>query len=328
MSKRPQSQKRVTRRGVLRSAAGAAAVAVSANVPRRAKAQASPQGKSPFVMCLNTSTIRDCKVDGQKMTLPQKIDLCAKAGFTAIEPWINEIADFAKGGGDLGDIKKQLKDSGVAVVDAIGFAPWLMGDEAVHKKGLEAMKRDMELVAAIGGIRIAAPPVGATQLSNFDLNLAAERYRHVLELGDQTGVTPMIEFWGPSKTLGTLAEAAFVAVAAKHPKACILTDVYHMFRGNSGYDALKLIDGGALPVMHFNDFPADPPREKLKDEHRLYPGDGVAPIGMILKTLAATGATTALSLELFNKEYWKLDTREVLKTGIAKMRGCVEKAVG
>jgi len=25
-------------------------------------------------MCLNTSTIRDCKLDGQKMTLPQKID--------------------------------------------------------------------------------------------------------------------------------------------------------------------------------------------------------------------------------------------------------------
>jgi sugar phosphate isomerase/epimerase len=317
----------VTRRGVLKSAAAAAAVSVSAGAPRRAKAQQAP-AKSPFVMSLNTSTIRDCKLDGQKMTLPQKIDLVAKAGFTAIEPWINEIADHVKAGGDLGDVKKQLKDSGLAVVDAIGFAPWLMGDEAVHKKGLEAMKRDMELVAAIGGIRIAAPPVGATALSNFDLNLAAERYRHVLELGDQTGVTPMLEFWGPSKTLGTLAEAAFVAVAAKHPKACILTDVYHMFRGNSGYDGLRLIDGGALPVMHFNDFPADPPREKLKDEHRLYPGDGIAPITTILKTLAGTGATTALSLELFNKDLWKLDPREVLKTGIAKMRGCVEKALG
>jgi hypothetical protein len=47
---------------------------------------------------------------------------------------------------------------------------------------------------------------------------------------------------------------------------------------------------------------------------------------MILQTLAATGANTALSLELFNREYWKLDALEVLKNGIAKMKAAVDKA--
>jgi len=169
--------------------------------------------------------------------------------------------------------------------------------------------------------------MGATELANFDLKLAAERYRHVLELGEQTGVMPMLEVWGHSKTLGTLAEAAYVAVAAKHPKAAILTDVYHLYKGNSGYDGLHLLDGEALPVMHFNDYPAEPPREKIKDEHRIYPGDGIAPITTILQTLKANGGTTALSLELFNKDYWKLDALEVLQTGIAKMKAAVAKAV-
>jgi sugar phosphate isomerase/epimerase len=313
----------VSRRGVLKKAAAAAAVSVSVAGARRARAQAAApqQEKGQFVLCLNTSTIR-----GQKVPLPQEIELAAKAGFTAIEPWVGEINDYVKAGGDVKDLKKRFADNGLAVVDAIGFAPWLMGDEAVHKKGLEAMKRDMELVAAVGGLRIAAPPMGAQQLTNFDLNLAAERYRHILELGDQAGVTPMLEVWGHSKTLGTLAEAAFVAVAAKYPKACILTDVYHLYKGGSGYEGLKLIDGAAMPVMHFNDYPADPPRDKIKDEHRIYPGDGIAPIGQILKDLKSTGATTALSLELFNKDYWKLDALEVLKTGVAKMRAAVEKA--
>jgi 2-keto-myo-inositol isomerase len=316
------NHKRVSRRGVLKKAAAAAAVSVSVAGARRARAQAAPpQEKGQFVLCLNTSTIR-----GQKLPLPQEIELAAKAGYRAIEPWVGEINDYVKAGGDVNDLKKRFADNGLAVVDAIGFAPWLMGDEAVHKKGLEAMKRDMELVAAVGGLRIAAPPMGAQQLSNFDLNLAAERYRHILELGEQTGVTPMLEVWGHSKTLGTLAEAAYVAVAAKHPKACILTDVYHLYKGGSGYEGLKLIDGAAMPVMHFNDYPADPPRDKIKDEHRIYPGDGIAPIGQILKDLRATGATTALSLELFNKDYWKLDAMEVLKTGVAKMRAAVEKA--
>jgi sugar phosphate isomerase/epimerase len=314
----------VSRRGVLKTAAGAAAIGVGGAAARRVHAQQSGNSaKGGFVLCLNTSTIR-----GQDAAIPlaKEIEMAAKAGFTAMEPWVREIDAYVKGGGDLKDLRKRFEDNGIAVVDAIGFAPWLMGDDAVHKKGLDAMRRDMELVAQIGAKHIAAPPMGAQQLTNFDLNMAAERYRHILELGDQTGVTPMLEVWGHSKTLGTLAEAAYVAVGAKHPKACVLTDVYHLYKGGSGYDGLRLFDGAALPVMHVNDYPADPPREKIKDEHRIFPGDGVAPIASILQTLKAAGGQTVLSLELFNKEYYKRDPMEVLKEGVAKMRAAVEKA--
>ena len=78
--------------------------------------------------------------------------------------------------------------------------------------------------------------------------------------------------------------------------------------------------------MHFNDYPAEPARDKIKDEHRIFPGDGIAPITAILQTLKAGGHTTALSLELFNREYWKQDPAEVLKTGAAKIRAAIEKA--
>jgi 2-keto-myo-inositol isomerase len=52
----------------------------------------------------------------------------------------------------------------------------------------------------------------------------------------------------------------------------------------------------------------------------------VAPLDMILRTLKASGGETVLSLELFNREYWKQDPQEVLKTGAAKMRAAVERA--
>jgi sugar phosphate isomerase/epimerase len=319
------SAKKVSRRGVLRRAANtAAAVSISVGAAHRAGAQnASTPKKGSFVLCLNTSTIRG---QDAAVPLPKEIELAAKAGFTAMEPWVREIDAYVKAGGDLKDLRKRFEDHGIAVVDAIGFAPWLMGDGEAHKKGLDAMKRDMELVAQVGAKHIAAPPMGATALSNFDLKMAADRYREILEIGEQVGVTPMLEVWGHSKTLGTLAEAAYVAVAARHPKACILTDVYHLYKGGSGYEGLKLIDGAALPVMHFNDYPADPPRDKIKDEHRIYPGDGIAPITQILKDLQAGGGTTALSLELFNREYWKQDPAEVLKTGVEKMRAAIAKA--
>jgi len=259
--------------------------------------------------------------------LPKEIELAAKAGYTAMEPWVREIELYLKGGGDLKDLRKRFEDNGITVADAIGFATWLMGDEAAHKKGLEAMKRDMDLVAQIVSKHIAAPPMGAQQLSNFDLNLAAARYRDILEIGEQAGVTPMLEVWGHSKTLGTLAEAAYVAVAAKHPKACILTDVYHLYKGGSGFEGLKLIDGAALPVMHFNDYPADPPREKIKDEHRVYPGDGVAPLKQALRDLRLAGFHGFLSLELFNRDYWKQEPLAVAKTGLEKMKAVVAQSL-
>ena len=57
------------------------------------------------------------------------------------------------------------------------------------------MKRDMDLVARIGGLRIAAPPVGAYE-PPMDLAKIAERYRRLLELGRQMGVVPQLELWG------------------------------------------------------------------------------------------------------------------------------------
>jgi sugar phosphate isomerase/epimerase len=62
----------------------------------------------PFTYCLNTSTIA-----GQKLSLPVMIDLAAKAGFKAIEPWIREIQTYQHNGGSMKDLRKQIEDAGM-----------------------------------------------------------------------------------------------------------------------------------------------------------------------------------------------------------------------
>lgn len=321
----------LSRRDLIRAAAVTAGGAVVA--PGFVAAAAAPQtgasAKDPFVYCLNTSTIGGSQPK-PPLTLPQEIEAAAKAGFTAMEPWLREIEAYTKAGGDLKDLRKRFADGGIAVVDVIAFAPWLMGgdEDGANQKNMEQMKRDMETAAQVGALRIAAPPAGAFRLENLDLKLAARRYRQVLELGDQSGVVPILEFWGSSKALSTLSEALYIAAGARHPKACILTDVYHLHRGGSDFVALRLVDGAALPVMHLNDYPGDVAREKLNDGQRIMPGDGAAPFGTIFKALADTGARTALSLELFNKEYWAKPADETLKVGIEKMKAVVGKGLG
>ena len=76
-----------------------------------------------------------------------------------------------------------------------------------------------------------------------------------------------------------------------------------------------------------NDYPADPPREKIGDRDRVYPGDGVAPLTQILQDLHNNNSNAVLSLELFNQVYWKQDPLKVAKTGLTKMKDAVNKAL-
>ena len=55
----------------------------------------------------------------------------------------------------------------------------------------------MEMVAGLGGKFIAAPAQGVTQLDRTRLPEYSERYRAILDLGDEMGVTPILELWGP-----------------------------------------------------------------------------------------------------------------------------------
>ncbi len=280
----------------------------------------SQKGDVMFRYCLNTSTI-----SGQRLNLVQQIEVAAKAGYDAIEPWIRDIENYAKAGGKLPDLKKSIRDLGLTVENAIGFAAWIVDDDDARKKGLEQMKRDMDLVAQIGGKRIAAPPVGATDRADLNLLKAAERYRALADLGQEFGISPQIEIWGASKCLSKLGEAAFVALESGANHACILADVYHMYKGNTPFSGLRLLSNALLQMLHLNDYPADPPRARIQDSHRVFPGDGIAPLPQILANLAAVNPKCVLSLELFNRDYWKLDPLDAAKTGLKKMKTAVSK---
>ena len=53
-----------------------------------------------------------------------------------------------------------------------------------------------------------------------------------------------------------------------------------------------------------------------------------APLAQILRDLHDNGSHPVLSLELFSPKYWEKDPLEVAKTGLAKMKSAVEKALG
>jgi 2-keto-myo-inositol isomerase len=308
----------LARAGLLASAALVAPVAAQA---AEAAVETTGTGAEAFRFCLNTSTLR-----GQKLGIVKELEVASKAGYSGVEPWVEEVQAYAGGGGDLNELRRRISDVGLTVEGAIGFPEWLVNDDERRAKGMDRAKREMELIAQIGGKRIAAPASGATNLPKIEVAQAAERYRALLEAGDQIGIVPELELWGFSKNLNPLGECVAIAMETGHPKACVLADVFHMYKGGSNYRGLVLLGPNTVQVLHMNDYPAEPPREKIDDSYRDYPGNGVAPLAEMLRCLRQPGGQKVLSLELFNRKYWAQDPLEVTRTGLEKMKAVAARA--
>ncbi|HEY7327264.1 MAG TPA: sugar phosphate isomerase/epimerase family protein [Gemmataceae bacterium] len=276
----------------------------------------------PFRYGLNTATLI-----GQKLSIVEEIEIAGRAGYRALEPWVRELDKYVKDGGNLKDLGKRVADRGLSVESSIDFFEWIVDDETKRRKALENARRGMDMVKQIGGSRIAAPPSGATNRTNMPLLTVAERYRALLDIGSQIGVVPQVEVWGFSKTLSRLGDAACVAIESGHKDACILADVYHLYKGGSGFNGVSVLNGSAMHVLHMNDYPSDPPRAAITDAQRVYPGDGVAPLKTFLRDLRNIGFRGVLSLELFNKEYWERDALAVVRTGLEKMKAVVASSL-
>ena len=265
-----------------------------------------------FRFCLNTSGVSKKPLDIRKY-----IEIAAEAGYDGIEIWIRDLRRYFDSGGSASELKKILAERKLVIENAIGFAPWLADD---REAGFSQMQQEMEIIASVGGKRIAAPAAGVKADKPLDLFQAGDRYGELLSLGRKTGVMPQLEFWGASDVLWHIGQALMIVAVSGDKDARILPDVFHMYRGGSLFTTLNMIDGSLIEVFHINDYIISKPQLEQKDSDRVYPGDGAAPFREIITSLKKMGGVKVISLELFNEEYWKNDPLTIARTGLQKMK--------
>ena len=306
----------MNRRSLLKcSSAAALATMIPSTI---IKAATKPIG--PFRFCLNMSTIM-----GQKPGLLQSIEIAATAGYDGVELWIKDIEEWLREGNTIEALAKFIAAKNIRIENTISFTEWMVDDDSRRATALARLEKEMQTVAILGCKRIAAPPSGVSKDQPIDIQKAGARYRETLNLGRKYKVMPLLEFWGASGTVYNFGQALDITAAANDPDARILPDVYHLFRGGSGFDCLNLVNGKVIDIIHMNDYPANKSVAEQTDADRVYPGDGAAPFKQILQTLKAMGGTKTLSLELFNKTYWEEDAMVVAKTGLEKMKKLVKE---
>ncbi len=271
---------------------------------------------SEFVYCLNTSTIRPTP-------LLEKIKIAGKAGYQAIEPWNDEITAYLEQGGSIAELKRALGDAGLKIVSVIALHSWVSSEGIEHTRVLDDCRRRMTQAAQLGSPYIVASPPQEV----VDVNRASERFGELLQIGEQVGVVPSMEFLGFVDGVKNVATAWAIAAGSGKPRAnaTIVADVFHMMRGGGSIDDLLSIKGDRLACFHINDLPAVPDPLTQRDEDRVMVGEGIADLPRVIANLRTIGYQGPLSLELFNRTLWTQDPLEVVTRGLTRIRALVEK---
>jgi sugar phosphate isomerase/epimerase len=210
------------------------------------------------------------------------------------------------------------------VPSVIGLWNAIPGTMPEFEASLKETRRRMRMAHDIGAEHIQTIP--NTLPENFNQKWVADRYRDIIEIGmKEFNIKPALVFV-KYFTIKTLGQAVGIAMDANHPNAMVIPDVYHMYISDGGFEGLKMLKGDAIAIFQFNDAPNTPAFKDLRDEHRVYPGDGILPLTSIFKDLKATGYKGFISLEMYNPNYYKEDLLQVAKTGLRKTLEVLKKA--
>lgn len=319
----------VSRRGFLRGIGG---LAVAGGAGLGLDSHGAPQpsqsgdgadkrwqgGASPWPLALNASTIRPTPV-------VEKLEIAARTGWDAFEPWIDDLEKYEAEHGSLKEFAKRAQDLGLFINNVIGLWSCMPEGEEAFQASLPATRERMRRCSEAGAHFVAAIP--APDRPDFDPKWAIHCYRELMRIGrEDYNLRVAFEFVGFLKGIYRFGEAAGIALDTNDDQACLIMDSFHLFRGGSGFNCLRHVQGDFIANFHVNDVPGNIPREEQGDEHRLYPGDGILPLERVFQDLKAIRYRRPLSLEIFKREYWAMPPEEVAARGKAKLLEVIARA--
>jgi len=233
----------------------------------------------------------------------------AKAGIRAVEPSLVKVREFAQKESPAA-AKRLLDDLGLKAVSSSNQLGLPEPGEA-RARSLEDLRWKVELAQTIGCDRLVAPSTGAGPYTEDDYKRGVDNLREAAEIAKPFGVSLMLEFSRTSRFAGSLPTAIKLVREASHPNVRLMMDTYHFWGGISKFEDLDLLRDGELHHLHFEDVPADPPREIQGQPNRVFPGEGIAPLRRIVELLKRKQYSGAASLEMFSPAIQGMDPYQV-----------------
>ncbi|WP_422443640.1 sugar phosphate isomerase/epimerase family protein [Thermoanaerobacterium sp. DL9XJH110] len=270
-------------------------------------------------ICFNEATTL------KNSNLEQDLKLCEKYGYDLIEIRLDKLKEYLTTYSfkDLSNFfsHSRLKPFAFNALEFVTFR-----NESDYKK----IKADLEFLCR-AGCEINCKKI--VVVPSFDIGgytrkqIKEESIKILNDLADTAekyGIELAFEFVGyPNCSVNTFGQAYDIVSAVDRDSVGVVLDCFHFHAMNSKIEDLKKADANKIFILHVDDA-EDLPPGALRDENRLWPGDGVIDLDLILNTLKETGYDRMVSVELFRPEYWKWDPEKTIKTAREK----TEKIIG
>jgi sugar phosphate isomerase/epimerase len=245
----------------------------------------------------------DLVVTGSTLGNPpfrELVEAALAGGFAGLSIFPSEIYRPARDAGlKPSEMRSMLEDHGVVVNDVDPLI--CTGDpkddgaggmgEAAEARIFEAAR---ELAAAYVNVVIMSPrPVSIEQ--------GAEVFAGVCDRAAEHGLIPTLEFV-PFMSVPDASTAWAMVAAAGRPRAGVMVDSWHCFRGATEEADLRAIPGERVLGIQINDAPGEPMANLVEEtlHHRRVPGEGDIDLVTHLRLLDEIGSPAPIGVEVFS----------------------------
>ncbi len=264
--------------------------------------------------CINESTTMETDFETD-------VKAYSKAGFKAIELWLNKVYEFEKKHG-VNAAKRLLEENNLDAVSACvvfdGLPNLMLSKNKERIKAIADLERHFSTCRELGVPLFILPTDFPETVEYHTYDVAAENIREISEIARNYKLSLALEFIRGAKFLGSLSTTTFLIDKVDRSNVGILFDFFHFQTGISKLADINQLRKDTLFFVHISDA-KDLPREIVTDSDRVLMGEGNFPIKQILAELRDIGYDGYISLELFSEQLWKQNPYDVSKRAYANL---------
>ncbi|WP_308638789.1 sugar phosphate isomerase/epimerase family protein [Paenibacillus silvisoli] len=247
----------------------------------------------------------------------------SRAGLGAIGSDENMIAAASKYGFQTVDVDakglidrnglegaRELLAKNEVSIGSIGLSVEWRDTEEKFREGLRRLAEEAAAAAALG-CRVCCTyvlPATNFKAAHFAV-IATRRLRTCAQILGAYGISLGLEFVGPhhlrtawaNPFLWTVEETLDWIAAIGEPNVGLLFDAYHWYTNGLSVADIDALSPEQIVHVHINDAP-DLPVEEVRDNGRLYPGEGVIDLGGFLGALNRIGYKGSVTQEILSAE--------------------------
>lgn len=261
----------------------------------------------------------------RRSSVEHDLELCEKYGYDYIELRLDMLKEYLHRN-KIADLESffqssHLKPWALNSIENINFCTTAEWDEL-----LSLFKFACEIGQAINNpYLVVVPTMGPDMQEKSPKEVftdSVEVLSRLAGLAQPYGIKLAFEPIGDKRwCVRSLDQALRIIMTVGCDQVGLVLDAFNLFLYERLADIATIdqVPLNKLFIYHIDDC-ENLPLEVLDHCHRLYPGDGVIPLGEISQKLHAKGYKGCCSVELFRPQYWELEPEYVIRTAAEKTK--------